>query len=237
MFFNNNISGGIYPLANIIAEYKFEDNVLDTVGSNDGTATAITYASGLVGKSGVFNGTTSKVVIADADNLSFTNGSNDLPFSLSFIVNLDTVSGSNFLIAKRNTLSEYQLGFVGNELRFRLFGNGGTSEVLAWNHSGFSVLTNYHIVVTYDGSETATTSSLKLYINGTQVTTTTPPNETGTYSGMVNSTQNLQLGNIFSSGFNLDGSLDCVRFWDKELTSAEVSTIATAELAGTDINP
>ena len=68
------------PLANIISEYKFEDNVLDTVGANDGTATSLTYATGLVGKTGVFNGTTSYVLVSNATNLQ------NYPISISVLV-------------------------------------------------------------------------------------------------------------------------------------------------------
>ena len=80
MFFNEEASG--YPLENIISEYKFQNNTLDTVGSNDGTPTALTYTAGLVGQTGVFNGSTGKVVLPDASNLSFPL----IPFSFSYLV-------------------------------------------------------------------------------------------------------------------------------------------------------
>ena len=78
---------GDIPLANIISEYKFENNVLDTVGTNDGTATGVTYVTDMVSKAGSLGASnTSYITVADADNLSFTNGSNDLPFSISFLI-------------------------------------------------------------------------------------------------------------------------------------------------------
>ena len=45
-------------------------NVNDAVGSNNGTATAVTYTSGLLGgNTATFNGTTSKIVLTDAASL------------------------------------------------------------------------------------------------------------------------------------------------------------------------
>jgi hypothetical protein len=36
--------------------------------------------------------------------------------------------------------------------------------------------------------------------------------------------------------FSLNGYMDAVRLWDKELSASEVSSIAADELAGIDIN-
>ena len=69
------------PLQNIISEYKFEDNALDTVGTNNGTATSLTYATGLVGKTGVFNGTSSKV---DTNTNNLIGGKSQVSFSCLF---------------------------------------------------------------------------------------------------------------------------------------------------------
>lgn len=52
------------PSANIFSYYKMQNNVLDSSGTNNGTATAITYEAGTVGQRAVFNGATSKVQLS-----------------------------------------------------------------------------------------------------------------------------------------------------------------------------
>ena len=74
------------PLGNIISQYKFQNNANDFVGSNNGTATNLSYVTGLVGKAGDFSGgTNSQVSIPDADNLSFGNGTSDVWDGSAFI--------------------------------------------------------------------------------------------------------------------------------------------------------
>ena len=58
------------------------------------------------------------------------------------------------------------------------------------------------------------------------------------YSGMSNLGEPITIGNdAFTVTNSLYGEMDVVRFWDRVLTPTEASDIATAELAGTDINP
>ena len=224
-----------YPLANIISEYKFENNVLDTVGTNNGVATAITYVTGGVGKSADFNGSTSFVSIADSNDLSFTNGFNDLPFSISLLIKFD-VFPSNALFLNKfigTTGREYEIrwnntqGFI-----FKLYRDTNSSNINAAFLPTKVTGQWYHITCTSDGSETK--EGLIIYINGIEVPSTKTLQ--GTYTGMINNTGVLSLGKFYS-GLHLNGKMDVVRLWDKELTSAEALAIATAELAGTDINP
>ena len=231
----------IIPLANIISEYKFENNVVDTVGTNNGAASGITYADGLVDRTGVFNGILDHVVVADADNLSFTDGVNDLPFSISFLINFSAESQyGDRLIEKANVtaaLYEYQIitsGYssVANDLYVILFNSAGTSITLtipftktfgSWKHMVFS----------YNGDEL--NPVLNIYIDGINISGSVTDNG---YTKMTNTSRPVYIGKSSQySGVTLNGKMDCLRFWNKELTQAEVSTIATDELNGIDINP
>ena len=228
--------GGDYPLANIISEWKFDNNTLDTVGTNDGTGVNITYEAGLVGQSIQTSGV-GYVAVPDADNLSFTDGVNDLPFSISFAI-FPTVVENTFLFWKGGSTAdrEYRVSQLNSSIDFRLM--NPTTSFLSIEPTSTSFLTFNdwnHITITYDGSKDG--NGVAIYRDGLSVATTV--SETGTYTGMVNSTIPLTIGarTVTLGQTPFDGNMDCTRFWNKELTATEVSTIATAELAGTDINP
>jgi len=219
------------PLANIISEYKFENNALDTVGTNNGTANALTYASGLVGQTGVFNGTTSDVQIADTNELSFGNGTSDIAFSISLLIRFDSL-GAPQIIEKRNGIKEYQIAYASNNFDFRLFDNRTNGFLLRRYVITPSIGVWYSVIATYDGSSSS--SGVKLYFDGIEVGTTSG----GNYTAMENGTSPVYIGKYFDGVANsLDGDIDCVRFWSKELTQTEITLIATDELNGIDINP
>ena len=229
---NNGISG--IPLLNIVSEYKFEDNTNDTVGSNNGTATSITYVDGLVGRAGVFNGSTSNVDVADANNLSFGDGVNDEAFSVSCLVYINTLGNFQILEKKTatNTEKEYQLQYASGVWTFRLFDQSSGAQINANYSLVPNINTWYHLTGTYDGLGV---SGLKLYFNGEEQTTNSV---SGTYTAMENGTGSLMFGKYHGGAANtLNGYLDCVRIWNKELKALEVGIISANELAGVDINP
>jgi hypothetical protein len=195
----------------------------------------------MVGKAGNFGASaTSYVTVVDADNLSFTDGSSDLPFSISFLIEFSSYDSTNglWIINKRentSTLNEWQLRIRATNISIGLTNYDGSGILI--NSKTFTPTLNntYHCVVTYDGSESEL--GLNLYIDavsgGVQ-------SEAGTYTGMTNTTSRVDIGR---RGFNTTNGatnaykLDCLRIWDKELSSDEVLEIATQELAGVDINP
>ncbi len=232
---NQTINGTGNPLTvNFISRYTFEDNVNDVAGSNNGTATSISYVTGGVGKSGAFNGGASKVDIPDANDLSFTDGS-DLPFTISLLFNTNATQNS-MLVTKRNgTFTEYQCFYSSSGLTFDLMSGGNTSNFKRENVSfaaSFGVF--YHVVFAYSGS-----GRQKIYLDGVLQSTT--QTLTGTYVGMTNTTAFVRLGKggfSESSGvFSLNGEEDEVIFWDKELNQSDITFLATEQLAGNDIDP
>jgi hypothetical protein len=209
--------GGDYPLANIISEYKFENNTLDTVGTNDGTPTDITYTAGLVGQTGVFNGSTSFV---DTGFLPPT-GSDARSFTLLFKQDSQVQQYKTILeYGASGTSQRFSILLNNNLIRFEFQGSGKTGSTINANQW-------YHLSYTYDGI-----NSNKLFINGVEDILYTRTLNTGV-------TNNLGIGKdvVLNLSRFFIGDIDCVRIWNKELTPTEVSDIATAELAGTDINP
>ncbi|MDC1081346.1 BspA family leucine-rich repeat surface protein [Flavobacteriaceae bacterium] len=207
------------PLANIISEYKFENNVLDTVGTNDGTPTALTYANGLVNRTGVFNGSA---------NVSLTT----LPipndeFSISFLAKTSGTSEGR-IVGWSNwsgyTRIEFNSGGTLNRIGYVVNdGTGGASIVV----DGYDLTDWIHIVVTAKAN-----NSSKIYVNGVY------GNGNLSLQGFVSIAGNNYIGSNRNGNASLfQGDIDCVRIWNKELSPVEITLLATDELAGIDINP
>ena len=205
------VDSTVIPLGNIISQYKFQNNANDFVGSNNGTATNLSYVTGLVGKAGDFSGgTNSQVSIPDADNLSFGNGTSDVAFTMSLLFKQPSSVNNNFLW-------------------------DGSAFIRGGNSNAIGSLSDWtHITFTYDGS--GLTSGILLYVDG--VLESMEYLSSGTYVAMENTATPVVFGkNPWNTSSTFSGQMDCTTFWDKELTDAEVLELATEELAGTDINP
>ena len=177
--------------------------------------------------------------ILDNDDLSFTNGVNDLPFSVSFWANFDGLNPGTgaWIWNKRGggTDEEYQIYFYLNEFSVSLFSGGGNSSFIRAASSYAPPIGSWHhYAVTYDGSETF--AGIKMYVDGVSQTLT--DGSAGTYIGMINGTRDVYVGTrAWGPGQgNFDGKLDEMHVWrDRELTSAEVLDIYNTENAGNSI--
>jgi hypothetical protein len=201
----------------IISGYKFQNNVLDTKAVNNGIANNLTYSSGLVGQTGVFNGSTSYVNCGNDATLKLNKG------SLSLMVKTASAgSGFRSLALKSDA--------------YGLFLSNGVLVIYDWfsaatRSTGINLNNNVwrHVVLTFDS---AVTNGTKIYIDGSLVLTTTmrvKNQNLGFYIGCnVDTYGTLQ---------HINANIDCVKVWDKILSNTEVSQIATDELNGIDINP
>ena len=192
------------PLANIISEYKFENNVLDTVGTNNGTANELTYASGLVGQTGVFNGTASYVGLGTT---TLIGGKSVVSFSCLY-KGTGTLYGSwtsPFITIIRQVSTNLQW------YTYTLNGQVGGTIVVNSDSSNW-----HHLVLTYDGT------TMRAYLDGVLSGTTYA--QSGTV--VTGSSEEEKIGKERTHEFT--GSIDCVRIWDKKLSQAEITQIATA---------
>ena len=222
------------PTGNLIRYYRFNNDVTDEVGLGDGTPASITYVTGKSGQAADFNGTNSLVVVADANDLSFTDG-NDLPFSVSMYVKM-SASNSGVIYTKSNNNGlniEWNCWTVSgtNSIYFRLYSGGLSANRIGYSTSTLNIGQWYHIVMTYDGSELLT--GINIYLNG--VLDTVSDVSAGTYVRMINTTSNLNIGDRNNNSFPLDGGLDGLGIWDKELSQAEVTAIYNKQNAGNEI--
>lgn len=110
---------------------------------------------------------------------------------------------------------------VNQKLQFALF-TDGSNAINIFSSKKFLKQRWTHVVITYDGSETA--AGLKMYLNGVEDTAANKTTS-GTYTGAFNnSSLRVQLGHIFTTN-RLRGNLRDMCCWNAELSSADVSEL------------
>jgi len=209
------------PVPNLVSYFRFENSVNDEYSVNNGLGTNVTYnPTGKVGKSIIFSGTNSYVLIPDSDTLTFANSTNDLPFSITFSIKLNVLTRAWWISKRAST---------GNDLEWEILNNSGNLFTIiirdstngAYHLKSFAwspvAGTWYNLGVTYSGNGLA--SGLKLYKNAVSVGTTS---SSGVYTRMRNGTHQVRLSGLEDNTFNLNGEMDNLKFWSKELSQAEV---------------
>lgn len=212
------------PYGNIVSHWRFDTNSNDFVGSNNGTDTDITYASGKVSNAASFNGTTSRIDFGvNASLRIFTDGS-DKAGSITGWVKFDSTAGTQYILNKRGVVAtsdrEYWVFYTGGELRFVLFdqANGGNIRVAyTWTPT---TGVWYHIACVYNGN--GASSGMTMYVDGVSVGTQT---STGTYVSQVGGVGELVMGELNSGGSFFAGDLDEFTFWDLDLTPVQIGLI------------
>lgn len=226
----------------LVGYYPLNTNTNDFSGKGyNGTQVgAPTYETGKVGNAINFgnNNNINYIRIADNNDFSFSNGTTDVPFSISLWVNFSSFSTGNWLVNKRSATSggdEWQIIFYENRLQFFKFqfDNRNIYQQIASSLNPFSLNTWYHLCYTDNGS--GAIGSGKLYINGV-LNTVINQNVGGTYTRMNNGTQPLILGiNGWGFEFNLKhkGLIDELAIWkNRELTATEVLELYNRGNAG-----
>jgi hypothetical protein len=226
---------------NLVASWQFENDFLDyTANNHDATKTGtVNFATGKVGNAADFIGVFDLLTVADSDDFSFTDGITDLPFSISFWVNIDVLGAFIVLLNKRDgsiSNREWDI-FVSTTgtIGMQLFSpTNSPDNRLNITQAGLVINTWYHLVFTYDGTEAK--EGLKLYLDGVSTGTQA---EVGTYAGMTNTISSLTLGSAFHDNtLELDGKMDEVKIWKgRELSQAEVTELYDLEKAGTSVLP
>ena len=208
------------------------DNIIVT-GSLNVQGKVLSQAEEKINKKAIsLDGSNDHVLSSDQDDFSFTNGSNDLPFSLSLWVYVGDISSDDGpFISKANFTTggnEFIFKHANGKLQFFLYDNissaAGDSIRTQAPSATLSDATWHHVVATYSGNGSQT--GMKVYTDGSQTTSTQSQN--GSYSRLRNTstpvvigaTQDLANANrVFE-----DRIADCVVF-NKELSSAEVAEI------------
>lgn len=187
----------------------------------------------LVGPALYFDGSNDYVEVADSDKLSFTDGVDDLPFSISAWVKMDDAT-SFPIAAKYTSVGEWLfLSNSSDKLRLRVITDGSNFLDITSNDT----LTAYegkwtHLAVTYAGAGPNSNSNFSsadagvtLYVNGQSVMKGSK-SETGTYAGMSDTAEALRIGEVvgtFGEGYIRD-----VKIFNRELSVTEVAQLHRA---------
>jgi len=227
-------------LTDLVAYYSFDgSNATDIhTGTHNGTLVGSpTFPSGKNSNCIDFanNNNANYINIADSADFSFTNGTNDVPATISMWVNFENIGDfGSWLINKRNATiggDEWQMMYYENRLQFTKFqyNNNGIYQATQSSPSPFVFNTWYHVLVTLDG--TSSVGSTKIYING-NLNVALDENSGGTYTGMNNGTSIIRIGlNSWSVnlGFKHKGKIDEIAIWkNRELNSTEVTQLYNA---------
>ena len=215
----------------LVAAYGFEEGAGTTTASNGGTGltgtlTGATWvAAGKYGRALSFNGTSNLVTVADAAPLRLTTG---MTLEAWVYPTASATDWSTALLKERGTTS----------LAYGLYAADGSGQPPAgyvnrsgndYNATGTSALplnTWTHLAATYNNS------ALRLYVNGTQVTSRSVS------GSMSSSTAPLRIGGNTVWGEYFAGLIDEVRIYNNALTQAQIrADMTTPVVTGPDTTP
>ena len=211
----------------LVAAYAFDEGsgttVTDLSGNgNNGTITNATWStSGKYGKALQFNGTSALVTIPDTASLRLSSG-----MTLEAWVNPSAVNAKWRDVVYKGNDNYYLSATSTNASRPDAGMIAGGTYADAFGTSKLPTNTWSFLTETYDGS------TLRLYVNGTQVSSTA---HTGS---IATSTNPLQIGGDSIYGQYFAGRIDNVRVYNTALTAAQIQTDqATAVTAAPDTTP
>jgi hypothetical protein len=206
-------------ITNLASYYPLTADANDVVGTTNGTATNVTFATSGGKTYSVFNGSSSKI---DLGAGAFNFGTGDLTVSgWIYFITIPSGSSSAWILG-RGVTSATTPAYSG-------FGLAGYSSTAYWYTGGGGAYSNatdtittgqwYHMVGTRSGTTT------KLYIDGALVSTVTTPS---VYD--VDNALNAAIGAIYTTGWftPTDGYIWDTAVWSRELSAAEVTEIYNA---------
>jgi len=175
-----------------------------------------------------FDGVDDYIEIADADNLSFGNGTSDSPFSLALWLKSDTAGNVRMIVKADGTPQEYAFtaGSAGTP-NLNLCDGTISNRIQIASQTALTQGIWQHWAVTYDGSGSHANS--KIYLNGNAVSTTT--SSSGSYVAMENTSAPVFIGKheVTSESFT-NGKMDDVAIFSKALSASEVSAIYNSNI-------
>ena len=223
------------PLNNIVASYPFENNANDTTGINNGVTDNVTYVSGKVGNAANFNGSSSDIIINDPDVLSFTSGGSDIPFSISFYINFNSVTSTQLFLNKTSASDrEWEVRFDATYMRFYVYQNPTTWQAAYMNNNRITINQWHHIVCTYDGRGLNAREGMNYYLDGVFIGRDGAA-ASNTYTGTTNTNANVNIGQFHTGTLRFNGIIDELFFWDVELNQNQVTDLYNLQRDGVNI--
>jgi len=174
-----------------------------------------------------FDGVDDYAAIADANDLSFGNGSTDSAFSISAWVKMDDATKFRIFSKQTNSANiEYIFCVDGlDRLAVNLYDGAASNYRGVYSSSIQSYEGSWiHVVMTYDGTGGSTAyNGMKLYLNG--IVLSTGNNQGGVYTAMHNTTTDVWIGGANFVPDYANGKIDELAVFSAELTSTQVSNI------------
>jgi len=216
--------------AQVIAQYGFEGNVLDSSGNgHSGTNNGVTFTTGMIGaQAGVFNGTSSYV---DLNNPTTTGPLKPaLPVTISAWIYLNSTAGTQTIFASDEfditKYAGYTLQIQAGGILSCSFGNaaGGNGPAYRQTCNGTAALTTgqwYHVAAVIQGA-----TNMQLYVNGLPIN----GNYSGTGGTMVYTTVTSKIGTCNTSNY-FNGKIDDLQIYGIALSADQVGMIAQGALA------
>jgi hypothetical protein len=209
------IPGSVAPATdatNLIAAYNFDSGAAtDVTGKgHTGTPTSVTTADGMFGQALVFNGTSSLVTIADANDLDFTTG-----MTLEAYVRPTSLSSWRSLILKERPGGLAYALYANDELNHSAaFVNIAGSDRDARATQTLPLNAWSHVVATYNKND----GKVRIFVDGLE-------RDNRAYSGdITTSTGSLFIGGNAIWGEYFNGRIDNVRIYNRALSIAEIQT-------------
>ena len=197
-----------------VAYYQFENNVLDTMGTYNGTAyNGPTYVPGKVGSYAIqFNGTNQYVSInrpiSDSWSIAFwIKTTQTSPTGNQWYLGNGLVDGEVGGIT-----DDFGVSYLNNKVAFGVGNADTTIQSTSTINSGNWV----HVACTRD----SLTGQMKVYINGTLETTGTGP------TGTKNVPGTLHFGNLQTNINYFSGSIDQVKIYKSVISAADIAALA-----------
>ena len=242
-------------LDSCVLQYKLNENaanstVVDSVGSHTGSAAELdktpvnTSVLSSVGK--LPAGTPLAydfdkqyyIYTPSTSDITFGDGTNDSPFSISLWVYYEVVATQSQMVYKGTSSDwEYNLavmnappGYPGETYVQCSLKDNSESAVAAragykigWN---FPIETWTHVVATYDGrGGNSAYDGIEIYVN-TSASVNQRSSSGGTYVAMEDTGENLGVGSKDDTGnFSTSGKLDDVRIYNVELTQTQINEL------------
>jgi hypothetical protein len=202
-----------------VAAYSFNENagtsVADASGSGNGGSigTATWSTAGKYGNALSFNGSGARVTVPDSPSLRLTTG-----MTLEAWVFPTTVNAVwRDVIYKGN--DDYYVEATSSNGRPVGGGTFGGNNGEAYGTANLAANTWTHLAATYDGT------TLRFYVNGTQVSSTPRTGAIATSAGV------LGIGGDPLWGQYLSGRIDDVRIYNRALTQAQIQTAMATPVA------
>lgn len=200
---------------NLLAYWKLDGNSNDSISSNNGSDTNITYSAGngKINQGAGFNGTNSEIICNDPIGAISA-------FSLALWFNASAIDGTNWtVISSGNTSDEdWSLGWSSSRPYFLLQDSNSTSH---WVISNTAPSTGswYHIGLSWSSG-----NIMKVYLNGSLENNfnSSNPTWTGTLKNSF-STSALRIGRLRTGYYK--GALDEIGIWNRELSSTEFASL------------